>query len=366
VTAVFSRGQAGYGAARESPPFGAVPDVSVRVNGRELPGSAQQDLRSVTVEDDVRALSMFTLELHNWDDSLLRVTWSDSSLFAVGNEVEIWLGYVGDLSRVMLGEITGLEPAFTADAPPVLTVRGYDHGHRLARGTATRTFVNMTDSDIARQLAGRAGLSPQVSRTTVVHGYVIQANQSDWEFLRQRAGLIGYEVYVREKVLYFRPPEPAAPPAEKLSLGQEITQFTARLSAQSQADEVTVRGWNVKEKTAVVATAWPAPAPGGRPSGPATAGRAFGKASEATVTLPVRSKAEADAVAQAGFGEMALAYVEADVVGRGRPRLRAGSVVGISGAGETFGGSYYVTSVTHSVTPEQGYQTSFTVQRNFA
>ena len=362
---MLTRDRAGYSPAGSSPPGGAVPDVSVRVNGKALPAPAQQDLRSVTVEDDVRALSMFALELHNWDGDRQQVTWSDSSLFAVGNEVEIWLGYVDDLSRVILGEITGLEPAFGVDGPPVLTVRGYDHGHRLARGTATRTFVNMADSDIARQLAGRAGLGAQVRSTAVVPGYVIQASQSDWEFLQQRAGFVGYEVYVREKVLYFRPPEPAAPPADRLSLGQDITRFTARLSAQSQAEEVTVRGWSIKEKKAVVAAARDTTA-GGRRSGPATAGRAFGKASVAITSLPVRTKAEADCVAQAEFSEMALTFVEGDVVARGRPRLRAGTVVDISGAGDTFGGSYYVTSVTHTVTPGHGYQTSFTVRRNSA
>ena len=366
MTTVPIRNRPGHSPPGGSPSSGAVPDVSVLVNGKRLPASAAQDLRSVTVEDDVHALSMFTLELLNWDTDRLRVTWSDSSLFAVGNEVEIWLGYAGDLSRVMLGEITGLEPAFGTGQPPMLTVRGYDHGHRLARGTATRTFVNMRDSDIARQIAGRTGLGAQARTTAVVPGYVIQANQSDWEFLQQRAGRIGYEAYVREKVLHFRPPAVADPPAEKLSLGQEITQFTARLSAQSQASEVTVRGWNVREKKAVVGAVRAGPAAGGRPSGPAAGGRAFGKASETTIRLPVRSKAEADAVAQATFSEMALTYVEAEVVARGRPRLRAGTVVDISGAGDTFGGGYYVTSVTHVVTPAQGYQTSLTAARSSA
>ncbi len=361
---MLARDRAGYRQAGSSQLRGGVPDVSVRVNGKALPAAAQQDLRSVTVEDDVRALSMFALELHNWDSDRLRVSWSDSSLFAIGNEVEIWLGYVGDLSRVMLGEITGLEPVFGSDSLPVVTVRGYDHGHRLARGTATRTFVNSRDSDVARQLAARAGLGAQVRSTQVVAGYIIQASQSDWEFLQQRAGLAGYEVFVRDKVLHFRPPEPAASPADKLSLGQDITQFTARLSAQSQADEVLVRGWSIREKKAVVAAARATPAAGGRPSGPATARQAFGKASAAITRLPVRTKAEADSLAQAEFSEMALTYVEGDVVARGRPRLRAGTVVDIAGAGDTFGGSYYVTSVTHTVTAAYGYQTSFTVQRN--
>src|ERR1700674_2196516 len=102
-------------------PHADIPDISIRVNGAGLPAAAQADLRSVTVQEDLRALSMFTLELNNWDDERLQVSWSDFPLFAVGNEVEIWLGDVGDLHKVMVAEITNLEPAFTSDRPPRLT-----------------------------------------------------------------------------------------------------------------------------------------------------------------------------------------------------------------------------------------------------
>jgi phage protein D len=338
-----------------------VPDRSVRVNNLPLPPAADRDLRAITVQEDLQALSMFTLELHNWDDTLLRVSWSDSTLFAVGNEVEIWLGYLDEVHSVMLAEVTSLEPVFTADAPPMLMVRGYDHRHRLARGRKTRTFVQMKDSAIAEQVAREAGLRAQVTDTGVTHGYVIQSNQSDWEFLQRRAALIGYEIFVRDKVLYFRPPRSAVPAARTLSLGQDITEFSPRLSSLAQASDVTVRGWDVKEKKAVVATEHSAP-----PSGPAAARRAFGSAPVAVLGQPTRNLAEASPVARGQFNAMALGYVEGDVVAFGQPQLHAGTVVNIAGAGQRFSGAYYVTSVTHTLTREQGYQTSFTVQRNAA
>jgi phage protein D len=346
-------------------PRGDLPDVSVRVNNSALPAAAQADLRSVTVEEDLSALSMFTLELSNWDDVRLEFSWSDSPLFSVGNEVEIWLGHTGDLAKVMLAEITSLEPVFGTGQAPLLMVRGYDHRHRLARGRKTRTFVQMKDSAIASQIAREAGLRAQVEDTKVTLGYVIQSNQSDWEFLRRRAGLIGYEIYVREKVLYFRWPRSSTPPVDKLSLGADITGFNPRLSTLTQVSDMTVRGWNVKEKKAVAATARAAPS-GGQASGTVVARRAFGPASESILGQPVRSLPEADPIAQGQFNDMALAYVQGEVVAGGRPRLRAGTVVDISGAGRTFSGPYYVTSVTHTVTKEHGYQTSFTVQRNLA
>jgi uncharacterized protein len=342
-------------------PRGSLPDLSVRVNGSALPPAAAADLRSVTVQEDLAALSMFTLELHNWDEQLLRVSWSDSPLFAVGNQVEIWLGYVGDLHQVMLAEVTSLEPVFTAEAPPVLMVRGYDHRHRLARGTKTRTFVQMKDSAIAGQVAREAGLRAQVEDTQVTHGYVIQSNQSDWEFLLRRASLIGYEMYVKNKVLYFRPPQSAAQPAAALSLGQDITEFSPRLSSLAQASTVTVRGWDVKQKKAVVAMQNAAP-----PSGAAATRRAFGTAGLTVTGQPSQNLADASPIARGQLATLSLGYVEGDVTAFGLPQLQADTVVDITGAGQTFSGRYYVTSVTHTVTLEQGYQTFFTVQRSAA
>jgi phage protein D len=200
----------------------------------------------------------------------------------------------------------------------------------------------------------------------VTQTYVIQSNQSDWEFLQRRASLIGYEIYVKEKILYFRWPGSAAQPADRLSLGQDIEEFTPRLSSLVQADQVTVRGWNVTDKKAVVGAMRAGPGPGGRPTGPTTARKAFGAAPVAILGQPARVVAEADPIARGQFNTMAFSYVEGDVVAYGRPQLQAGTVVDIAGAGQTFSGSYYVTSVTHTVTSEHGYQTAFTVERNAA
>jgi len=342
-----------------------LPDVGVYVNGMPLPMTALSDLRSVTVAEDLHALSMFTLELHNWDAGTLSVSWSDSRQFAVGGEVQIWLGYVGDLHQVMSAEITSLEPVFTAGQQSVLLVRGYDRRHRLARGRKTRTFLQMKDSTIATQIAREAGLRMEVDDSQTIQGYVIQPNQSDLEFLRRRASLIGYEIFVRDKTLYFRSPRISDLPGDKLSLGEDITEFSPRLSTLDQPTGLDVRTWDVMKKKAIVATARD-PYTGGRRSGPDTARRAFGPAAVTLTGQPARNLGEASIIADAQFSSGALTFVEGEVIAFGRPQLRAGTVVEISGAGQRFSGPYYVTSVTHTMTTEHGYQTSFTVQRSAA
>lgn len=357
--------RAAPGMARLSATRVALPDFALRVNGAELPPEVLEDVRTITVEEDLDALSMFTVELYNWDDERLQVSWSDSPLFAVGNQMEVWLGWVDDLQRVMQAEITGLEPAFTVDRPPTLTVRGYDQRHRLARSRRTRTFLQMKDSAIAAQVAREAGLVAKAQDTRTTLAFVVQSNQTDWEFLRQRAGLIGWEVYVRDKVLYYRPPGHSARPSLKLSLGEDITEFTPRLSSFGQPSQLTVRSWDVKQKQVVVGSAASGQEEAmAQVSGPAASRRAWGAAPDAIVDRPVRTRAEADQIALGQFKQAALGYVRGTVVCTGRPELQAGTVVELEGAGRAFSGPYYVTSVSHTLSQADGYHTRITVERN--
>lgn len=344
-------------------------DFDIRVNGAALPPLARADVRSVTVEEDVDALSMFAVELYNWDEEKLQVSWSDSALFAVGGEVEISLGYVDALQKVMLAEITGLEPTFAADQPPMLTVRGYDYRHRLARARKTRVFSRMKDSAIASQVAREAGLRARVTDTQVSRPHVVQSNQTDLELLRERASLIGYEVYVRDKELVFQPPQRSGQATVELSLDGDVTEFSARLSAVGQVGEVTVRGWDMKQKKGVVGRAGlgqEGPLLGGGASGPRTANRAFGSAATVRVDHPVQTKAEADQIASGQLDAAAMAYVQGEVTCFGHPQLHAGSVVAIKGAGRRFSGPYHVASATHTVSPDGGYETTLIVRRNAA
>ncbi len=343
------------------------PQFGIRINGSDLPFKAMTDVISVTVHQDVAAPGMFALRLITWDITAIKITWADDELFAVGNEVEIQMGYVDDLHILMVGEITGLEPEFFASEVPLLTVRGYDRRHRLLRGRKTRSFTQVKDSDLASQIAVRAGLSAQATDTGVTLDYVLQHNQTDLEFLQDRAQRIGYEVVVEDKTLQFRPRQHAG--SEVLTLNREgdLIEFYPRLTTLNQVDAVAVRSWNPRDKQAIVgqaASGDESTRMGGSTVGPAAAAAAFGSTESASVDRPVFSQAEADQMARGRFDELALAYITGEGSCIGRTDLRAGTLIGIEGLGRRFSGSYYVTSTTHTYTPQRGYRTGFTVRRN--
>jgi phage protein D len=343
-----------------------VPAFEVLINGTPLPVEAAAHVVGVSVEADTELPDMFALEIVSSEDLDDQFAWVDAEdLFAVGNAVEVKLGYAEQLTSLFKGEVTGLEPSFNADRLPTLVVRGYDRRHRLTRGRQTRSFLKKKDSDIAAQIAREAGLTARVTDSRVTHDYVMQMNQTDYEFLHERAARIQYEVVVEDKTLNFRPVANDRGEALTLEADAELSEFNPRLSAAGQFSDVAVRGWDPKNKKEIVGKAAAGDEVskmGGSQTGAALSKRAFGAAT-GRPRRPVLTQAEADQAAVARLNRAALELITGDAVCGGRADLWPGKVVKINGVGKRFGGQYYITAATHVYTPD-GYSTSFSFRRN--
>ncbi|MCP5013272.1 MAG: phage late control D family protein [Aestuariibacter sp.] len=342
--------------------------ITIGSSNNSLSAQAVEDIRAITVLDDVTAPSMFTLELDNWDGAAAAPSWSDDkNTFFPGQKVSISLGYVGQQLAVPIieGEITSLEPIFRP-TPSTMIVRGYDLRHRLLRGRKTKTFTNVMDSAMAQKIIGAAGVAVQATASNVVHPYVVQHNQTDFAFLQERANRIGFELVAKGKTILFRP-RPIDKQAEiTLTLGTDIIEFTPRLTTMAQVSEVVVKGWDITKKAAIVGTAKSGKekAALGATLGPKATNSAFGSTSASFTNSPVFNQAEADQMAIGRFNEMALDYIGGEGICRGRSDLKAGTIVAIEGMGDRYSGSYYITSVKHIWIKGGDYQLYFTYKRN--
>jgi phage protein D len=345
-----------------------VPEFDVVINGTAMTADMQAYVVGVSVDDQVALPSMFTLEMAGSDEKGEEIPWiDDENLFSLGHVVEIKMGYADKLETLFKGEITGLEPEFAFDRLPGLTVRGYDRRHRLQLGRKTKTFVQQKDSDIASQVASGAGLTAQVTDSTVVHDYVVQANQTDMEFLQERARRIQFEVGIDDKTLFFRPVKNDASEVLTLKMEDDLLEFNPRLTSSSQISEVKVMGWSPKDKKSLMGQAGvgdESSTMGGQKSGAQLVQGAFGDVAGIIATRPVMTQAEADQMAHAHLNERVLTLISGDGVCKGRTDLRSGTVIKIEGVGKRFSGQYYVTGVVHQYSPQHSYQTHFTIRRN--
>ena len=344
-----------------------VPAFDVIIDGSPISVEAKTHVVSLVVDDSADLPSMFELKITGSEDQDQAVPWVDDDLFAVGKQVEVKMGYADDLEALLKGEITALEPEFTTSRLPVLTVRGYDRRHRLLRGRKTRTFVQQKDSDIASQIASESGLTADVQDSKVALDYVVQANQSDLDFLKGRARLLNFEVVVEDKTLIFRPVPNGQSEVLTFSLKDHVLEFYPRLTSVGQVGEVNVRGWSPKDKKEVVGkskTGDETSAMGGSASGPKVVDEAFGAAISSLSAQPVMNQAEADGIAKARFNERVLGFITGEGVCFGRTDLRAGKVIKIDGLGKRFSGQYYVASAAHCYGARSGYRTRFSVRRS--
>jgi len=352
--------------AKPEPKHPLVPTFTIMVNGTALPLPTAAHISSVSVVQDVDMPTMFSFQLTGSDDQKQAAPWADDATFSIGSAVEIKFGYADKSDSLVKGEIVGIEPSYDISRLPDLHVRGFDRLHRLTRGRKSKTFIDQKDSDIASQIASGAGLTPNVEDSAVTLKHVYQHNQTDLEFLIQRARRIGYEVSVDDTKLQFRKRASGGSAVLTLSQGNNLLEFRARLTSAGQVTDVFVRGWSVEEKKEVVghASASDAASMGGQHTGPDAVQSSFGTVERLVESIPVESQAEADQIAKALLEDVALNYITADGVSEGRTDLRAGQVIELKNLGTRFSGSYYVTGVEHRYTLRRGYLTHFRARRN--
>ncbi len=332
----------------------------IKAGGSDLPAEAMDDLIEVTVDSDLHLADMFTIHLHDE-----QVKWMDDDLFALGKEVEIAaLPEEGGSSQTLIkGEITSVEPDFAEGTRATLLIQGYDRSHRLHRGTHSKAYVQVTDSDLASKIAQEAGLRVNVDSTTEVYDHLLQHNQTHMDFLADRAKRIGYEFYVEDKTLHFRKPSKAGDKIE-LEWGVGLLSFRPRLTLVEQVDEVIVRGWDPKARQSIVGQATRGaaePETGHSQNGAQLASAAFQSARRLVVDHYVRSQGEADTLAQALCDELSGSFIEAEGTCYGRPDLRAGKFVKLTAMGQRFSGTYFVTNATHIYRAGGAYLTRFAI-----
>ena len=337
-----------------------VPDFQLVIDGQAADPELKGSVLGIRVTDDMDKSSRFWVHLSD-----VGRKWTKQQKFKPGTAVEIKLGYLGQLKSVCKGEVSNLEMVVTPDGPSRLVVAGIDKGHAFDRGTVTKTYKNVKDSDLATQIAQRYGLSADVDDSVVVHDFVIQNNLSDYDFLMQRAALAGFRVHVDDRKLLFKKPKLGDPPAAKLVWRENIGRLVQEVNTFDQVSKITTSGWDpkqAKEMTDAGKSGDEYGKQGGTVTGAQLVKQMYGDIEE-VLTVATGEKSLLEAVAKAEYNRRAGTFVHAEARVTGDPAIRAGSVVEVEKAGKRVDGQYYVVSTDHLFFVDTGYATEFRGKR---
>jgi phage protein D len=354
------------------------PEFKVTVNGTELKGDISKNIQQIVVTKGVDSVQdTCKLSITNAAPEMRWTHTDDAHLFWIGSDIQVDLGYVDNLTQSMMtGIITGVNASFPASGVPTLTVTCTGHGQKLNQCQKTSTHTGKTDKQIAEQIGQDAGLQVQADNTEIVHDYIIQPNQTDYQFLRARAEMLHYELFVDGKTLYFRKAKDDSDqtytfvwsPAKSFSTAGSRTlplkSFNPDANALNQQyTETRIRAYDPKTKQVIVGkSSSDEESPSGTEPGSSARQKAGGPCQQTKVTGPAASPSEANQGAKAQQNASAQKYVGGTAQTIGVPDLSPGVVVYLDGLG-VFSGKYYVTQVVHTI-GGSGYTTDFTVRRN--
>jgi Bacteriophage probable baseplate hub protein len=342
---------------------------TIRIDGTMQLNLADQDLVSVLVEETTLGLFRCEANFRNWAPAAGGTTdyaYFDREILDFGKTLSIEFGPPDASGPVFAGRISGIEARYPAARIPEIQVLAEDRLQDLRMSRRTRSFENVTDANVIQQIASQHGLASQIDVDGPTYKVLVQLNQSDLAFLRERAAAIDAELWIDDRTLYAQARARRNATSVTLTYGQQLLEFTVLADLAHQRSSVHVTGWSVADKAAIDEKAdqgaISSELAGGR-GGSAVLAQALATYDESVGRAVPLAQQEAQAMAQARYRARARGFVRGTGTVEGNIKVRVGATVTLAGLGPLFDGPYYVTQARHSFTLRDGYRTVFDAER---
>jgi phage protein D len=341
----------------------------ISVNGEEI-NNLYPLLLEAKIEMGRRTPSICTLTFDTFreDDGTWKV--QDAGIFEPWNDFKIEADFGEYSEEIMRGFVKTIKanaPEQMGEAKVTITCQDetmqLDREHM--RKIRSREDEPMTDGEIAQEIAGENNLS--VEAEDGLSNISLNQDSTHIKLLRDRAEANGYECYVRNGKLFFKPLQLDEDPQPSIMVysgartncihfsvmhdGHRPDEVGVMRAAETGTEveqetlkpDLTLLGKNAatSEKAGLVPFVWQTQRPAGDSMEEALA-RAQAKANESAWKL--KADGELDGTL---YGHVLLTH----------------KLVGVYGVGETYGGLYYVDTVSH-VFDQDGYRQIFKLLRN--
>lgn len=345
---------------------------SILLDGEEV-SDLYQDLVGLEVELDDELTGMFRIYLSTLRQADGRWPHVDDDRLRVWKPVTIAADFDDGSEELLSGYVTQLKPSFDPDPTRcVLEVWGMDASVLMDRQEKLQAWPDRKDSDVATEIFGLYGLTPEVDDTEIVHSEEVSTivqRETDLQLLDRLALRNGFECFVEGGTGYFRLPrlDEAPQPVLAAHFGEETTliRFSLEVDALAPA-QVGMFQVDRTEKEVLSARAESSRLPALGADGAAALLPSGVEPGQRFVAMNAATGlAEMNQLCQ-GLLHRSEWFVEAEgevLANRYGHVLRPRRTVTVKGVGESHSGVYYVRRVTHVFTAD-GYVQRFQAVRN--
>jgi len=291
----------------------------------------------------------------------------DGRILDFGKAIRVAIGPLYAQRTIFDGYISAIEISYDEGEEPEVSICAEDRLMDLRMTRRMRSYEDMSDADIASEIANEHGLTPEVDVDGPVYDRIQQWNMSDLAFLRERARLLQAEVWVDEDSLHFKARDRRDGPDITLVRGNDMISVTASADLAHQRSAIHVSGYDANNREVIDEEAAgdviQAEISAGR-SGPDVLQTAFGeRVSHRVREVPLDASEAAD-WARAEMLRRARQFVTINGITDGTPDLIVGSRLTLERMGPVFDGDqYYATHVRHTYDLASGHRTHFEAER---
>ncbi len=319
---------------------------SVMVDGQELPGDTVVTL--VEVKKEVNKVPTALLTVLDGDRSTLEFKISKSDTFKPGKSIKITAGYHQKEETIFEGVIVSHGMRLVEEDLPALSIKCVDKAASMTVQKKNKYFKDVKDSDVISQILGDHGVAGTVDSTSFLHERLIQFDSSDWDYVLTRADQNGLLVIVDDGKVNVKKPE-TSKDCVSLTYGSDISSLELDIDARFQVKKVSVDSWNLSDNTVTQSEA-------SEPSVPAIGNL---KGSELSDVLKASDyhmhsagpidTSDLKAWADAKMMRSRFSLLRGKVRFFGHAAVKPDTTIKLSGVGERFQGSAYVSGVFHRI-----------------
>ncbi|NIG53825.1 type VI secretion system tip protein VgrG [Chitinophaga sp. Cy-1792] len=330
----------------QTPAPPSVATFSISAAGNAVTKSYQ--ISSIMVMKEVNRIPAATIVIQDGEASKQTFPVADKDDFLPGTAIEIKAGYRGKEDTIFKGQVIRTTIRVRKNVS-LLYVECRDKIFSSSLSPQNKYYKDQKDSEIIEDILGKYQLDKDVTATTIKHTTLVQYQQSDWDFLLQRATATNMHCIINDGKGSFKVPDLGQSPAETIQYGSSLLEMDLELDARTQPPELKIISWDQSSQDITTTTAKePAGKLNGDLSGKDLAGKINAADSQLLISTTIPAQ-ELQLAADAMLMRTRLSACSGRVNCQGTAKIVPGCMIALNGIGKHYQGNAYVTGVKHMI-----------------
>ena len=334
---------------------GAIATFSIKVNGEIIPDLF--NIYSIHVEKNINRIPVAKIVILDGEPSTGTFDASSSATFLPGATISIEAGYDSKNELIFKGIITSQSIRIDNIVGSALEVECRDPAVKMIVGRKSITYNNKKDSDIISNIIGNySDLSADVTTTNTIWPEQVQYYVTDWDYILALAEANGLIVTTINGKVAVNAPDSNTSSVLKVSYGDGLMEFNAKLNSITQLENVTSNSWDFKNQAIINSQATPNEAGAGNLSTKKLSEVIGLSAYQLQTSAPLETT-DLNNWSKAQIAKSEYSKIIGEAKFQGTSLIDPGKYMTFAGLGDRFNGDYLISGVIHELSEGNWFST---------